>query len=158
MKTQRFIQLGLIFSLIFLFSCGGGYNTEFTPPDDDAGLDDVFPTTINNLKRETKIMEISDEDFKGIKAIYGEDAIFIEVIRTGEGANPQTYIDEFLNPEIDKLPSHSRGSINGKWTGKGSDDKYKYYAWVNGIWLFKIQAKIDVFDAVINEFQFISEE
>ena len=157
MKTQRFIQLGLIFSLIFLFSCGGGYNTDFTPPDDDAALDDVFPTSINNLERETIIMPIEDEDFKGIKAVYGNEEIIIEVIRTGEGANSQTYIDNYLLPEIDKLPSHSRASVNGEWTGKGSDDRYKYYAWVNDIWIFKIQAEIDVFDVVINDFKFISE-
>lgn len=142
-----------------LFSCGGvSYNTNHLPPDPDADVSEVFPEKIADLDGEVVRMEIEEASFMGIEAIYGDGKINIEVVRIQETNLIKDYLEKYLYPRIDALPNHSRANVNGSWTGKGSDDKKQMYAWVNDEWVFAITADKDLFDEVVDSFNFISAE
>ncbi len=159
MKTLNLAKLSvLFFSLIFLVSCGGtSYNTDYLPPDPDTDVNDVFPEKIADLEREVAKMDISDENFRGVKATYGGREIIIEVVRVMDGGNANDYLENFLYAKIDALSSHSRANINGKWTGRGSDSENKLFAWQSEDWIFMIKAKKDLFPDVLENFDYISE-
>ena len=158
MKTLNLAKLSvLVFSLIFLYSCGGAsYNTDYLAPTPETDVNDVFPEKIADLEREVAKMDISDENFRGVKATYGGD-ITIEVVRVMDGGQAIDYLETFLYAKIDAMSSHSRANINGKWTGRGSDSENQLYSWQNEDWIFMIKAKKDLFPQVLEEFDYISE-
>ena len=159
MKPRNFFPIVIIFSLLFIFSCGeSSYNTDYPSPTDDLDVDDVFPAKIFDLDREVvSLMKINEKDFRGTRATYGEaEDIVIEIINIRNEADYNTYIDKYLIPEIDKLSTHSRKNINGNWSGSGNDDLYKLYAWTHDNVIFKIKAKTELFEAAITEFNYIS--
>ena len=155
---NRFLQLSLIVSLLFLFSCGGpSYNTDYEPPSQDADINEVFPETISGLEREVTMLDIDKDFYLGVQAKYGDD-IVIEIIITKPEADHNKYIEDFLVPEIDKLSNNFRGNINGKWAGRGNDGDFRLYAWEHQRHLYKIKAKEEVFEDAVLLFNFISAE
>ena len=160
MKTRRFFPAVIIILILFLFSCGGSnYDTNYPPPESEALPDDVYPVKIADFDRvPIALMKIGEENFKGTRAVYGEEDIVIEIISVRNDADYNIYIDKYLIPEIDKYSNHARGSFNGKWSGSGEDETHKLYAWHNKDHIYKIKARIELFDEVINEFNFISAE
>ncbi len=159
MKSMTYLKtISLFCCIVFLFSCGGSsYNTDYLPPNTDADVKDIFPKTIVGLENEVAKMDISDTDYRGVRATYGEGEIKIEIVRNLKDGSTTNYIENFLYSKIDAFPNNSRVSVNGNWTGKGSDDKTKLFAWVNEDWIFLIESKKSLFDEVIVNFDYISE-
>ncbi len=159
MKTINLTKLSiLLFSIFVLSACGGvNYNTDYLPPTSDTDAKEIFPEKIADLSREVAIMDIAEENFKGVKAVYGSGEIVIEVVRIVNDGIQEDYLEKYLYPKIDALSSHSRANINGKWAGSGHDSEYQLYAWQSEDWIFMIKAKKDLFMDVLENFDYISE-
>jgi len=160
MKTINLTKLCILFFSVTLFSaCGGvSYNTDYLPPTSDSDVNDIFPEKISGLEREVAVMSnITEENFKGVKAVYGSGEIAIEVVRIVDDGVQEDYLEKYLYPQIDALSSHSRANINGKWKGSGHDSDYELYAWQSEDWIFMIKAKKELFKDVLENFDYISE-
>ncbi len=155
MKKSILISLGLGVLMLLFASCGGGYNTDYSPPGDNSSKEDVFPAEIGGLEADIKVLQKAS-DAIAIQSKYN-DKITISVIRFDSKEKADTYFKEQIVSEFDGMSSRSSGQINGKWFAKGSKGKAKAYAWANNNWIFSISAENkDYFEKAIDEFKYIS--
>ena len=156
MKKSILFSIGISIFMLFVTSCGGGYNTEFPPPSEKAKLDEVFPMNIEGL--EADIQPIKDtEGAVSYKASYGEN-IIISVMQFKNKKEADEFFKSEIVPVFDKMSSHSRAQVNGKWFAKGTDGSTEHYSWVNNNWIFGMYGKDKKhFANAVKAFKYISE-
>jgi hypothetical protein len=146
----------VFFPVVFVFflitGCGSNYNTDYAPPGKKARPAEVFPTDVGG--NDALIERIKN----GYQAMYGEKDVIIRIVQLANKVEADTFFSRMIVPEFDKMPSHFRGQVNGRWYAKGSDSSgMKAYGWVNNQWVFVIKAKSEVlFDETVEKLEYIS--
>lgn len=149
----------LVFVAVLLFAvgCGGGYNTNFPPPDPNQSVEQTFPEKIGELPRTITRMNLPPQVI-GFEARYGNGDIVIQLMQAKDNEEADQFFKQTIVPTFDALPTHSRGQVNGKWTASGKDkDGRIWYGWVNQNWSFVLNASNkDNFEKILGNFKFIA--
>lgn len=153
------ILIPVVVFISVIFFSSSQYETDFPPPSPNAGVNEVFPETINGKQRTLKKLPIEDELYKGFQAWYGEtQEIQISVVQSRDPAAADKYFENTIVPQIDTMPNHSRARVNGRWFAKGTDAHGgRWYGWVNRnwvFWVFGVNKKL--LNQAIDEFSYIS--
>lgn len=158
MRRSFLLAVVSFFILIGVSGCGPDFNTDFDPPKPNANLADVFPKEIGGMKGVISKKNL-EPPMVGFSSTYGERRIVISTIQTPSKAEADEYFKLAIVPNFDKMKNHFRGSVNGKWTASGTDEKgRKWYGWVNNNWVFLLNGSDKKhFKMAIDAFKYVEE-
>ena len=144
--------------LIILSGCSPYFNTDFDPPPPDAEITDVFPDEIGGMKRVIEMANLIST-VVGFSSTYGEGRIVISAIHIPTKDAADEYFEHAIVPNFDKMKNHFRGSVSGRCSASGTDEKgRKWYGWVNNNWVFLLNGSdTKYFKMAIDAFKFVEE-
>jgi len=159
--ASRLRRLALALVLPMLISVGfgvlrggGGYVTDFPPPNGRETYAEVMPARIAGFDAQITALPVDGGRYRGARARYG-DLAKVDIVQTDTPGDLDAYVADYIRPRLAAYDRRVDGKVDGLWRLQGSGEG-RLYAWQNGRWLFLIEARSNAaFDEVVHQFAFI---
>ncbi len=151
--TKRLYLLIILF--FFLYGCKIEYKPTSYIPKNEAGIEEVFPDSISNLKGNIKF-EFMNDSCKSISATYGENKdIYVQIFLVNyEVCSNEDCIEDYVMPYFDDFKK-VRNYVNGFYATT-SDDNYSLFTWDNADFVFFISCKNELLENFVYETEYIT--
>ncbi len=152
-KINKYLFI-LIFLSIFLHSCSIDYSPNGNFPDENAGIEEIFPDTILDMAATIKL-EFYNDTCRSISATYGDSSeIYYQLVLVNETmSSTENCLNKYILPKFKEYRRVKKNHNN--FYAFGSNDVSESCAWIQYQYVFYMRCKNDYIKPAVNNSNYL---